>query len=104
MDARLVRVALLAATAVLAVACTRSLDPGQLETKLKTRFERELNAKDLTVKCPDSEPAKAGVTFTCTATNPAGISATIMVTETDDQGNVKVSLTAAHVPSATPSP
>ena len=84
--------ALVLLVAVLAspFACTRTktLDGDQLNQALAASLEQKLDAQGITVSCPADQPAQAGHTFDCTATNPDGTTITLHVTETDDQGNV----------------
>jgi hypothetical protein len=83
---------LVSVVAVLALAagCTRTktLDGDQLNQMLATSLDQKLNAQGITVSCPADQPAEAGHTFDCTATNPDGTTTTLHVTESDDQGNV----------------
>jgi hypothetical protein len=73
--------------AAFAGACTKTLDTPGLEDQVKTRIEK-LGETGMTVECPDDIKVKAGATFECTATGPSGTTATIEVTQTDDQGHL----------------
>jgi hypothetical protein len=71
-------------------ACTRTktLDGPGLNTALASDLAQKLDVQGITVSCPDDQPAEAGHTFDCTATNADGTTITLHVTESDDQGNV----------------
>ena len=92
---RLARAAGLAAIAVLAAACSRPLDIDGLESQLKTDLEKEFDAKDLTVTCPDDVKAEAGSTFECQASDATGATVVITVTQKNDQGEVTWKVTDA---------
>jgi hypothetical protein len=81
---------LLVAVLASSSACTRTktLDGDQLNQVLATSLARKLDTQGITVTCPDDQPAEAGHTFDCTATNPNGTQITLHVTESDDRGNV----------------
>jgi hypothetical protein len=74
--------------AAFAGACTKTLDTPGLEDKVKAEIEEKLGETGMTVECPDDIKVKAGATFECTATGPSGTTATIEVTQTDDQGHL----------------
>ena len=63
------------------------LDTGELETEIEDGLEAQ-GVSDSAVDCPDDVEAEEGDEFTCTATAPDGSTATILVTQTDDDGNV----------------
>ena len=67
---------------------TKTLDGDQLNQVLATNLDQKLQTEGFTVSCPDDQPAEAGHTFDCTATNPDGTTITLHVTESDDQGHV----------------
>jgi hypothetical protein len=92
---RLARAAPLAAISLLAAACSRPLDIDGLESQLKAIYEKEFDATDLTVTCPDGVKAEAGSTFQCQATDATGATVVITVTQIDDQGKVKSEITDA---------
>ena len=50
----------------------------------------------LSVDCPEDVPAGAGDTFRCTAVADDGSVATITVTQSDDQGNVRWEVTTVE--------
>ncbi len=94
---RLSRRAALPLLAVAAAAaltgCSVSIGGSDLDTsELETEIEEELGAQgvpDSAVDCPDDVEVEEGDEFTCTATAPDGSTATILVTQTDDDGNVR---------------
>ena len=88
---------LLAAMLALAGACTRTktLDAQQLNQMIASDMQAKLGVQGVTVSCPDGQPAEAGGTFNCTATNPDGTTLTIEVTQTDGQGNVTYKVAGA---------
>jgi hypothetical protein len=84
--------ALVLVVAVLALpaGCTRTktLDGPSLNSVLASDLSQRLGVQSMTVSCPADQPAEAGHTFDCTATNPDGTTITLHVTESDDQGKV----------------
>jgi hypothetical protein len=92
---RAVRVVSLAAIAMLAASCSRSLDVDGLEAELKRQFEHLYRTENLTVTCPDGVDVAAGATFECRAVEPNGATVVITVTQTDDKGQVSWSVTGA---------
>ena len=81
---------------VLAVACTRTLNAGSLETMLKSQLASKFNFSPTDVTCPNDVKFRTGGTFQCTASDGKGHTLTIDVTQKDDEGNVvwKVSSTS----------
>lgn len=88
MRSRFVRSVGVVALVLAAAACSKTLDTTELEGSLKDQLETQLDVTGLTVECPDDIEAKAGDTFRCTATGTDGSTATIEVTQTDDEGNL----------------
>lgn len=89
------RAAALLAIGLLAAACSRTLDMDQVESDLKTQAEQEFGTTGLTVTCPDDVQVEAGATFTCEASDASGATMVLTVTQKDDQGNVRWSVTGA---------
>jgi hypothetical protein len=87
------RAAAIVILAVLASACSKSLDTDGLESKLKSELETQLQASGVTVSCPTDVTVEQGGTFECTAVDDTGSKVTIKVTQTDDEGNVKWEVT-----------
>lgn len=90
-------VVVLLASLALVGGCTRTktLDGNGLEEMLRAKIEQQLGAHEITVDCPDDEPAKAGATFQCSAASADGKTLTIEVTQTDGQGHVTWKATKA---------
>jgi hypothetical protein len=64
-----------------------SLDTDKLEREVVKGIKEQLNI-DATVTCPDDVKAEAGDVFTCEARSSDGTTATVTVTQKDDDGNV----------------
>lgn len=64
------------------------LDTQELERNIADS-EEETRGFRPTVECPDDVEIADGDEFTCTATDPQGNTATVFVTQTDDEGNVR---------------
>jgi hypothetical protein len=102
MRSRLVRAVVVLCLAIVATACSKTLDTKGLEPTLGQKIDTLLSTTGVTVACPDGIKAKAGGTFECTATLPSGDTITVRVTQTDGDGHVAFSLVGASTP--TPSP
>lgn len=89
------RAAALLAIGVLAAACSRTLDMNQVEAELKRQVERDLGTQGLTVICPDDVKVEAGTSFTCEASDASGATMVLTVTQENDQGKVRWSVTGA---------
>jgi uncharacterized protein DUF4333 len=100
MASRTARLFAVAALAVAAAACTKSLDTAGLETKLKDQIEAQTDSTITSVDCPDDIKVESGGKFECTATEESGATFTIEVVQTDDKGNVTWEVTGAQ-PGAT---
>jgi Domain of unknown function (DUF4333) len=88
MHTRIARTTLAVAVAALGVACTKTLDTSNLQGRLQSELQSDLGSPNLAVHCPGSVKVKAGSTFTCTATGPAGQSLTLLITQKDAKGHV----------------
>jgi hypothetical protein len=88
MRSRSARLAAVAALALAVAACTKTLDTDGLEGKLKRQVARETGLTILAVDCPSDVAVEAGGTFECTAEEESGPTLTILVTQSDDKGNV----------------
>jgi Domain of unknown function (DUF4333) len=77
-----------------------SVDTQKAQTEIAKGIQEQTGATGVQVKCPDDVPLQQGGTFTCTATASNGESATVSVTQTDDQGGISWKLQ----PSASESP
>ncbi len=78
---------------ILAAACSKTLDTAGLETELKSGLESQLNISGVTVECPADIKVEKGATFECSASDDTGAKATITVTQTDEEGNVRWEVT-----------
>ena len=90
--------------AVVGTSCSRTLDTTGLQTTLTQQLEAQLGAKNLRVSCPSGLKVHAGGTFECTVSVPSSATLTIVVTQTDDKGNVTYKIVDLSVPSASPTP
>jgi outer membrane lipoprotein SlyB len=89
------RLMLAAAVAALALAgCSATVDTDGLEGQIAQELEAQAGVRPTSVQCPDDVPAEAGATFECTATADDGSTATITVTQEDDQGNLSWEVTS----------
>ena len=76
--------------------CTRRLDMEKLKTVLKDGFTAQTGVALKEVSCPESREIKAGDSFDCKATTAGGATATLKVSQSDDQGNVKWEVSASE--------
>ncbi len=88
MRSRFVRAAVLLGIAVVAVACSKTLDTDGLQTQIANQLNTQLETTGITVECPDDVKAEAGNEFDCTGTVPDSGTITIHVKQTDDDGHV----------------
>lgn len=86
--------ALAVLTSVAAV-CNPPLDIEGLEPQLQQEAEDFTGRGFRSVSCPDDVQPEAGGTFDCEAVDEEGITFTIRVTQSDDQGNVSGKLIGA---------
>lgn len=73
--------------------CTAQIDAAGLEQQIKDELAGQTGVAPSSVDCPDDVAAEAGGTFECTAVADDGTVATITVTQTDDQGNLRWEVT-----------
>ena len=88
MRSRSARLAAVALLAIVAAACSKTLDTEGLETELKSQFEQQTDTVLTSVDCPADVDVETGGVFECTAEEESGATFTIQVTQTDDQGQV----------------
>jgi uncharacterized protein DUF4333 len=88
------RAAVMLCIAVAAVACSKSLDVGGLETQLESQLNAKLKTTGITVNCPSDIKAESGGEFDCTGTVPGSGTITVHVTQTDSDGHVTWEVTA----------
>lgn len=95
MRSRFVRAAVLLGIAVVAVACSKTLDTAGLQTQIADQLNTQLDTTGITVACPDDVKAEAGNEFDCTGTVPDSGTLTIHVKQTDADGHVTWEVTDA---------
>lgn len=74
--------------AVLAAACSKTLNVVPLESMLRDQLASKLKFDAADVACPSDVKLVAGGTFECTARDANGTTITIEVTQKDDEGHV----------------
>lgn len=89
---------LLPLTAAVAVAAcgTTTIDSGKAEDLVEKAVITDAGAKVKSVTCPEDKEAKKGATFTCEVVGTDGTKGDAIVTETDDEGNVRVRAPFVH--------
>ncbi len=95
MRSRLALVVPLVAAFALA-GCAKSIDTDKAEKFIDKTVTAQVGADVKSVKCPSGLTAKKGETFECTVTGADGTSGKALITEKDDQGNVRVSAPFVH--------
>lgn len=85
--ALLVTIAVVALVLLLNGARSATLDTASIEADIAARLSAEAGGS-VTVICPDSVVVSSGSTFDCDATGDDGTHVTVVVRQTDDQGNV----------------
>ena len=70
-----------------AVSGRHELDTDAVAAQVSDTLSSDAGAQ-IDVSCPGGIPLEAGATFTCTASAPDGSTQDILVTQTDDQGDV----------------
>jgi len=78
--------ALLAATSLFAVGCTKHVKKDTIEASIKSAFEKQ-GVAFKSVACPGDREVKAGDKFECTGELAEGGKASIAVTQKNDQGH-----------------
>ena len=92
-------------SAVLLTGCstTKTLNGTDVQDAISKGLTEQVGGGPYTVACPAEPAAQKGGTFTCEVTDPSdGSSATVTVTQTDDNGTFDWKVTAAS--SASPAP
>jgi outer membrane murein-binding lipoprotein Lpp len=74
--------------------CSATVDTDALEGQIAQELEAQAGVRPSSVQCPDDVAPEAGATFECTATAEDGSTATITVTQQDDQGNLSWEVTS----------
>ncbi|MEY2513146.1 MAG: hypothetical protein QOJ89_504, partial [bacterium] len=80
----------LAALALAFGGCTRTIDSEKAERTITKSVSSRTGSKITKVNCPSGKTAGKGETFRCTVVAADGESGSVVVTETDDQGTVRV--------------
>lgn len=100
-------VATLCMSAVLLTACstTKTLNGTEVQDAISKGLTEQVGGGPYTVSCPAEPTAQKGGTFTCDVTDPSdGTSATVTVTQTDDNGTFDWKVTSASSASPAPAP
>jgi Domain of unknown function (DUF4333) len=87
---------LLASAVLLLGGCTPQIDTAELEQQIRDELSSQTGVAPTSVDCPNDVAAESGGTFQCTAMADDGSIATITVTQTDDQGNVRWEVTTVE--------
>jgi hypothetical protein len=83
-------VLVLAAAALVAACGTATLDPAATERAVRTGVTERFAVAVEDVACPDDVRSAAGASFRCTVRAADDSSGTVVVTQQDDQGHVRV--------------
>jgi hypothetical protein len=75
-------------------ACSKTIDTASLEENIRSELTAQAGVTPTDVSCPDDVPVEAGATFECTVTAEDGSTATVTVTQTDDEGNLDWEVTS----------
>ncbi|HEU0317583.1 MAG TPA: DUF4333 domain-containing protein, partial [Solirubrobacteraceae bacterium] len=71
--------------------CAGMIDSAKAERTTRTLIAQQTGASVKSVSCPRNIAERKGATFTCTLTGADGTTATALVTQKDDKGNVEIS-------------
>ena len=63
------------------------LDTEKLEADIAAGIEKQTGTGAVTVDCPDEIEQEEGLETECEVTAPGGVTATVVTTQTDDDGN-----------------
>ena len=89
---------LLVLTTLALAACGDStIDSAKGERFIRGVVVEQVGARVATVDCPDDVETKKGATFTCTVSGTDGSKGDVLVTQRDDDGNVRVNAPFLHV-------
>lgn len=88
----LVLMAAVAVTSACQVSVGGGLDIDRIEQEIATGIEEQTGIAVTSVECPEDVEAEAGNNFTCTVTAEDGDTASVDVTQEDDEGNVRWNL------------
>jgi Domain of unknown function (DUF4333) len=87
---------LLASAVLLLGACTPQINTAELEQQIQDELSSQTGVTPTSVDCPQDVPAEEGDTFRCTAVADDSSVATITVTQSDDEGNVRWEVTSVE--------
>jgi hypothetical protein len=76
--------------AVFAAGCERTIDSDKAEKTIERLVVTKIGAPVQRVECPTGNTARKGDTFRCKVTGKDGSAGEVTVTETDDEGAVRV--------------
>ncbi len=71
--------------------CAGMIDAAKAERTTRTLIAQQTGASVKSVSCPRNIAERRGATFTCAITGADGTTATALVTQKDDKGNVEIS-------------
>ena len=77
------------AAALFLGACSKTIDIPKVESEIKSGILTQTGISVLSVDCPDEVDAEEGNTFECTAVGEDGSTATVEVTQTSDEGDIR---------------
>ena len=79
----------LAVMLLLLAACSKTLEMDDVESEIQDGITEQTGIPVSDVDCPDEVEAEEGGTFECTATGEDGSEATVEVTQTSDDGDIR---------------
>ncbi len=86
-----------AAASFAAVGCGETvIDSGKVEKSIGRTVIDQAGVRVKSVSCPENPKAKKGATFTCTVVGKDGTKGEAVVTQRDDEGNVRTSAPFLH--------
>jgi len=69
------------------VSTSKDIDTDEAEKQIAASLTKSAGSK-VTASCPDDVKGEKGATFTCKVKSADGESATVLVTQKDDKGNI----------------
>ncbi|WP_354700971.1 hypothetical protein DSM112329_01265 [Paraconexibacter sp. AEG42_29] len=85
------------AAAALAAGCGETtIDADKAQKIIREEVAKQVGTTVKEVKCPEDEVAKKGDTFTCLVTGADGTKGDALVTQKDDEGNVRFNAPFVH--------
>lgn len=83
---------------------TATLRSDEVESAIVAGLKAQFPKRDYTATCPADIPAEAGGIFTCELSSADGFQATVTVTQTDAEGDIRWQVTAVGEEAASVSP